>query len=120
MWLFELGVALCSEYTRRYGRVHASRRVLDYLTTIEAPNIPSLGFTSPPQAMPVVYHGTSSIEAYRLYYKQEKRHLFAWKRGDMPGCLKFPFLDDIRKHLHVENEMVYAVETVAAAKKRKR
>lgn len=117
-WLFQLGVALCCEYTFRYGKAHASEKVLVYLMTIEEPNIPSLGFTPPPQAMPDVYHGTSSVEAYRLYYKQEKRHLFAWKRRDMPEYLKFPFLDDIRKRL--DEEMEYAVETVAAAKKRKR
>ncbi len=119
-WLFQLGVALCCEYTFRYGKAHASEKVLAYLMTIDEPNIPSLGFTPPPQAMPDVYHGTSSVEAYRLYYKQEKRHLFAWKRRDMPEYLKFPFMDDIRKRLDVRQEMEYAVETVAVAKKRKR
>lgn len=120
-WLLQLGLALCCEYTHRYGKVHASHKVLVHLSTISAPSIPSLGFTPPPQAMPVVYHnGTSSVEAYRLYYKQEKRHLFAWKRRDMPEFLKVPFLDDIRKRRDWQEYTENTVETVAAGRKRKR
>lgn len=120
-WLMHLGFELCREYTHRYGKVHASQAVLMHLKSLPSPNVPSVGFTPPPQAMPEVYHYTkpSSIEAYRLYYKQEKRHLFAWKRRDVPEFLKFPFVDEIRKRRNVQEKTEYTVES-EATKKRKR
>ena len=121
-WLMHLGFELCREYTHRYGKVHASNAVLLHLRGLPSPNIPSLGFAPPPQAMPEVYYrhpNSSSIEAYRLYYRQEKRHLFAWKRRDVPEFIKFPFADDIHKRRDA-NETAYAVESEAATAKRKR
>ena len=59
------------------------------------PPVPSVD-SPPPQAIPSVYYGGDSVEAYRLYYKQEKRHLFCVETRGMPEFLKFPFLDEIR------------------------
>lgn len=116
-WLLQLGFELCREYTHRYGRVHASQAVLVHLTSLDPPRVPSLGFTPPPQAMPSMYYDDDSVEAYRLYYRQEKRHLFAWKRRDMPEFLKLPFLDEIR-HRGPEHDPL-VVETVAPRKRKR-
>lgn len=117
-WLLQLGMELCREYTHRYDRVHASQAVLVHLLSLDPPRIPSSGFTPPPQAMPEVYYYSKedSVEAYRLYYRQEKRHLFAWKRRDMPAFLKLPFLDDIRARHRLSEP--YALETVSRPRKR--
>ena len=118
-WLLRLGLQLCREYTHRYDKVHASQAVLMHLLCLDPPRIPSLGFTPPPQAMPeTYYYKEDSVEAYRLYYKQEKRHLFAWKRRDMPDFLKFSFLDDIRVRCsHYDS---HSVETIAPPRRNKR
>lgn len=116
-WLLRLGAQLCREYTHRYGRVHASQAVVEHLASLDAPRVPALGFTDPPQAMPAVYHLASPVAAYRLYYQQEKRHLFAWRRRAMPDFLKLPFLDDVRHHARPGE---CAVETVAPSTTRKR
>lgn len=120
VWLLKLGIALSREYTHRYGKVHASTEVLVVLSTMEPPRIPSLGFTPPPQAMPQVYHAADCEEAYRLYYRQSKRHLFAWKHRDMPAFLRFPFATDICKRRNEQKQQEYTLETVALARKRKR
>jgi hypothetical protein len=115
-WLLSLGFALCDEYTYRYGKTHASRTVLDHLKMLGDPLIPSIGLTPKPLAMPIEYHVKDPVQAYTLYYQQEKRHLFAWKKRAMPSTFKLPYLDDIRK-LYTD---AYATETVAPCKKRKR
>jgi hypothetical protein len=86
-WLFYLFDALLSEYTYRFGKVHSSERLLDYLC--EPPkNINRLGFTQPAQAMPDLYKMPfDSNFAYRLYYRHEKSHLFQWTKRERPTWL---------------------------------
>ena len=96
-WLLKLADALCLEYTHRYGKTHKTQRVIEYLSSIDPPAIPSLGLTPHATAMPNEYRCQDPVRAYKNYYMQEKRHLFAWKKRGMPDLLKFPFLDDIKK-----------------------
>ena len=83
-WLFYLFDALLHEYTYRYGKIHSSERLLEYLC--EPPkNIRAYGFCEPAQAMPEQYkHPTNSVIAYRKYYNNEKCHLFAWTKRNVP------------------------------------
>lgn len=82
-WLYGLLVELHAEYTHRYGKVHASQRILSALKVVPI-NIPNDPFTQPPQAMPDYCKRVDAIEAYRVYYIQEKNHLASWKKRDVP------------------------------------
>ena len=81
MWLRDLGLALCKEYTYRYGKIHKTQQVLESLM---CPDLPSDKFTPPPQCMPEQYKHKKCIKAYRLYYINEKSHLFSWKKRNIP------------------------------------
>lgn len=79
-WLYELWLELLDEYTYRYGKQHASGRLIGYLAQLPK-NISTLElFTEPTPAMPddVKIPG-DSIASYRNYYKIKKRHIASWK-----------------------------------------
>ena len=82
-WLCDLGMALCKEYTHRYGKTHKTQAVIQDLCT-RSPSIPEIGFTSPAQAMPEEYKADSVVHAYRNYYLGEKSHMFKWTKRDAP------------------------------------
>ena len=83
LWLHSLVSELFNEYTYRYGRQHASARLLSQLRALPK-GIPSGPFTQPPQAMPEYCKRVDSIEAYRVYYMTEKSHLAQWKNRNVP------------------------------------
>lgn len=84
LWLHSLGMALCEEYTYRYGKVHKSQQVLK---SIECPNLPEKEFTEPTQAMPDKYKHKDSIVAYRRYYYYDKAHIHSWKKRKVPSWI---------------------------------
>ncbi len=72
MWLYEHMLALGKVYTNRYGKTHMSiLKCMDPLYKLPA-NIPSAGFTQPPQCMPDEFKAECSVEAYWNYYEQDK------------------------------------------------
>jgi hypothetical protein len=75
-WTRSLGLALGEEYTFRRQRIHASATVIAALP--EVPDIPDLGWSDPPQAMPDIYRQDDCVAAYRAYYAAEKAN-FAGK-----------------------------------------
>lgn len=77
-WLLSLGFALCSEYTKRYGRVHKTQAVLEWLKATD-PKLPVKTFVDPPQAMPEEYRGLDTIQAYKAYYIGDKSGMATWK-----------------------------------------
>lgn len=74
-WLLEHGLEICDEFVIRYGKDHASRKVLlwvkDNLSLLEG-KIPTTPFTPPPQCMPEEYKMEDTIEAYRNFYIKDK------------------------------------------------
>lgn len=78
VWLWKLGIALCLEYTHRYGKRHQAEDGLRSLCILRS-EIPKGGFQVPPQAMPDMYKNSNTIRAYRRYYLYGKRHLHLWK-----------------------------------------
>jgi hypothetical protein len=77
-WLVRHGRALADEYTRRYGRVHPSRAVVDAMAPLGPP--PSGRRRTPfAQAMPEAYRGRDAVAAYRRYYVAEKAPFATWK-----------------------------------------
>lgn len=87
IWLCNLLIALCEEYTYRYGKVHkVERDGLCFVLLKNIPsNIPKGAFTEPTPAMPddVKIIG-SSVKSYRNYYLKHKTHLASWKNRQTP------------------------------------
>lgn len=82
-WLMQHGLALSAEYTRRYGKVHASHRILVWCQE----NKHRIAFSQTEQTpfvlcMPDQYKSANPVESYRAYYKSKT---FArWKHSAMP------------------------------------
>jgi len=89
-WLYQLFVAVLKEYTYRYGRTHATERLVGQLYTPPT-NIPKgVGFTEPPPAMPEEYRvKNNSIQSYINYYVGAKKHLANWKKRTIPSWYEF-------------------------------
>ena len=83
LWLCELGLELCEEYTYRYGKRHKSLDVIEWCIE-NKPNIVDKGFTEPAKAMPEEYKVKSVVESYRNYYRGEKASFSKWKNRDIP------------------------------------
>jgi hypothetical protein len=84
-WLFSLWIELMEEYTYRYGKVHASARLISFLnkppTNIEYGG----GFDEPTPAMPDDYKVVNdSIASYRTYYLNDKVKMSRWTNSPMP------------------------------------
>ena len=85
-WLVQLGLALCNEYTHRYGKRHACEAVI---REISAP-LPALRIAPRGAfalAMPEEYKQVDSVAAYQAYYRAEKAHLHSWKNRQPPVWL---------------------------------
>jgi len=85
-WLHTLMTALGEQYYRRYSRTHAyMRRAQGYDSSFckslwRTPlNLPTGARTPFAQAMPIPYRRADPVEAYRLYYFNEKLHIATWK-----------------------------------------
>lgn len=84
-WLILHGMELCSEYTKRYGKIHKTENLLKWLQNNEPKNISNAVFIDPPQAMPDKYKNKKScVSAYRNYYLGEKLHFAKYKNGNIP------------------------------------
>ena len=84
-WLQEHMEALMAEYTHRYGKHHATERLVHSLW--EFPKNISHGdgeFTDPPQCMPDYCKSGDAVSAYQNYYIMEKSDFATWKRRDKP------------------------------------
>lgn len=83
LYLCELGLALCDEYTHRYGKRHKSMEVIFWCIS-NRPNIPDKGLTEFAKAMPEEYKVESAVESYRNYYRGAKSGFVSWKNRDVP------------------------------------
>lgn len=82
LWLKELALALCAEYTYRYGKIHKCEAIIRSLRT---PSLPDIGFTKVPLAMDEKYIiSDDPVENYRNYYRLGKRSIWSWKRRGRP------------------------------------
>jgi hypothetical protein len=84
LWLCELGMELCAEYTFRYGKRHKSQQVIEWCIN-NHPNIPEDGFTTPAKAMPDQYKVEDVVQSYRNYYLGEKKSFSNWKNRNTPS-----------------------------------
>jgi hypothetical protein len=87
IWLCELGLELCGEYTYRYDKVHKCESIIKECLTY-CSKISKNGLTQFPQAMPIDSKKDNSIDAYRNYYIKYKHHIASWKKRDVPYWFK--------------------------------
>lgn len=89
-WLERLALALCQEYTYRYGKEHASEKVIRALMDTSHCETESARLwhrrrrTPFAQAMPEPYRGADPVAAYRRYYIAEKSPICKWTRRHPP------------------------------------
>lgn len=83
LYLCDLGLELCREYTYRYGKRHKSQDVIEWCI-VNKPNIPDKGFIDPPKAMPDDYKVDSVIDSYRNYYMGAKSNFTTWRNRSKP------------------------------------
>lgn len=77
-WLRDHGMALCGEYTRRYGKVHASAAVI---ANTDLGAVPDGPLTPHVQCMPEQYRNPDTVIAYRVFYRAEKARFARWEKG---------------------------------------
>lgn len=89
-WLHSLLVALCSEYTHRYGKQHLYERD----GRIQLLSKPPRGLPEGPQtkirlAVPDRYRDLPPLQAYRAFYANEKydKGVLVWRNREMPPFL---------------------------------
>jgi hypothetical protein len=83
LYLCDLGLELCKEYTYRYGKRHKSQDVIEWCL-VNKPRIPDTGFTNPPKAMPDEYKVDDFVKSYRNYYVGAKSSIAKWKSRSIP------------------------------------
>jgi hypothetical protein len=80
LWLYDMWIQLCMEYTTRYGKTHETFRKLGPTLSVPPANIPSGEFTEPPPAMPDYCKvENDSVASYKKYYIKEKKAFAKWK-----------------------------------------
>lgn len=85
LWLRDLGLSLCSEYTYRYGKIHKCEGIINSLVI---PNIYDVGFSSPPCVMDEEYIiSIDSVTNYRNYYRLGKQSILTWRKREPPYWL---------------------------------
>ena len=77
-WLLQHGLAMCAEYTLRYGRTHKSEQVIMWCARLKM-GFPESSLTPFAQAMPQQYKNECAVTAYRAYYHGEKATFATWK-----------------------------------------
>lgn len=83
-WLYRHFKALCSQYTLRYGKTHASAR-LQHVLQQPPHNTSREEWKEPPQAMPEEYQSkVDTVTAYRQYYIADKAYMAKWTRTPAP------------------------------------
>ncbi len=83
-WLFKHFVALCEEYTHRFGKIHGSARLIPALShpppTLES----GIEILDSPRtfalAMPDEYKSEDAHASYRNYLMGEKSHFAKWEK----------------------------------------
>jgi len=83
VWLCDMTMELCKEYTHRYGKRHKTQQHLEWCM-VNLPNIEDKGFTEIPQAMPYECKRENPIDGYRNYYNVEKAYMCKWKNREIP------------------------------------
>lgn len=79
MWASTHAIALCEEYTARYGKTHSCEAGIRKLADMQymIPEGPLMPFA---QAMPEEYKSHDAVTAYRNYYINDKKSFAKWNK----------------------------------------
>ncbi len=85
MWLYKHALALCEEYSHRFGKEHACYKIIKNLPKFNSPNKRLFPFAL---AMPEEYKRTTAIKSYRAYYKYKQQVIdFKYTNRSIPEWL---------------------------------
>lgn len=88
LWHYELFIALCDEYTKRYGKVHLTDKSLREHLKVTPNNIPDIEMTPFRLAMksnPECMDESDPVESYRKFYMtKQERFKMEWKNAQIP------------------------------------
>ena len=88
LWHYELFIALCDEYTKRYGKLHLTDRSLREYLKPTPNNIPDIDMTPFRLAMksnPECMNESAPVESYRKFYMtKQERFKMEWKNAQTP------------------------------------
>ena len=82
-WLWQHGMELCFEYTRRYNKIHKCQQVIMDIRETDWGTLqykPTCG-TPHPQCMPDEYKCDDPVLAYRKYYVNDKKDIAKWEKS---------------------------------------
>ena len=82
-WTWRWGMALCAEYTKRYGKTHFAEGQLKALAGVYEALTPG-ALTPPAQAMPDEFKHADPVMAYRACIRGKvasKPDSFVWRKG---------------------------------------
>lgn len=86
-WLLEHALALCSEYTYRFGGHHPAEEIIEWcetgMVTVESIT-PSKGLTPFPQSLPDDVRHRNPVRAYRNYYLKHLGTRACWTKRSSP------------------------------------
>jgi hypothetical protein len=80
VWLANHGIALCKEYTFRYGKQHACLNKIHWILCHFNSNLYNIGLTPFALAMPDEYKTDDAVESYRNYYVGAKSDIAKWNK----------------------------------------
>ena len=83
IWLCELGIELCKEYSYIYEKDHKCRSIIEECLK-NACIILNTEMTEFVQAMPEELKLKDPIEGYKNYYIKGKSHMATWKKRNIP------------------------------------
>lgn len=86
MWHYTHWLALCKEYTYRYGKVHLSQKKLQYALAKMPKNIRHAGRTKFACCMPNEYKVGDVVTNYRLFYANKPFKL-QWTNRQQPDWI---------------------------------
>lgn len=89
-WLYKHFVALCDEYTYRYGKIHKTdsklRKILRNYPQKFSTQVSS--WKEPPCCMPEDSKiSLDTVDNYRQYYKTHKKHIHKWTKRNTPDWI---------------------------------
>jgi hypothetical protein len=84
-WLTNLALALCNEYTHRYGKIHKCQEIIEYFkTSSHRLQIPPGNLIPFVKCMPDQYKVADAVESYRNYYRGDKAYIAKWTKRSIP------------------------------------
>ena len=88
LWLYNLFINLCKEYTYRFGKIHSSQARLEHCLSFIPVYIPNGNITKLHQAMPDRCKHPRDTHAYHNYYNMEKTYFAKWTIAEVPHWYK--------------------------------